>query len=137
MYCQERNYCLHELDCLRDHQKRRMLAESILELITKMLEPVAEYRIEIGECALEGIRYVLSLQDRVRSLRVRSSPLTSQSIWHSRQNDWQSFSLRIFEDSDFNLRTCTVLKNNTAQVRSIVSLPCGQAPINILPTDRV
>jgi hypothetical protein len=138
---------LKELDCLRGQQKSRVFVESILELITKMLEPEAEYRIEIGdvirrlnaamdsaredsqalgqmnaehgersigECALKGIRYVLSLHDRVRSLRVRSSPLTSQSIWHSRQNDWQSVSLRIFEDSDFNLRTCTVLKNNTA-----------------------
>jgi len=39
---------------------------------------------------------------------------TSYSIWHLRQNEWQAASLRIFEDSYLNLRTCTVLKNNTA-----------------------
>jgi serine/threonine protein kinase len=152
---------LKELDCLRGQQKSRMFVESILELITKMLEPEAEYRIEIGdvirrlnaamdsaredsqalsqmnaehgeraigECALKGIRYVLSLHDRVRSLRVRSSPLTSQSIWHSRQNDWQSVSLRIFEDSDFNLRTCTVLKNNTAPSEDHRQSPLWSSP---------
>ena len=40
---------LKELDCLNDQQRSRVFVKSILGLITKMLEPGAEYRIEIGE----------------------------------------------------------------------------------------
>jgi serine/threonine protein kinase len=40
---------LRESESLRGSQKSRLFVESILELITKMLEPEAEFRIEIGD----------------------------------------------------------------------------------------
>jgi hypothetical protein len=36
--------------------------------------------------------------------------------------------LRIFEDSDFNLRTCTVLKNNTAPSEDHRQSPLWSSP---------
>ncbi|KAE9379781.1 kinase-like protein [Stipitochalara longipes BDJ] len=128
---------LKESECLRGQQKSRVFVESILELITKMLEPEAEYRIEIGDVirrlnsAIDTARedsQMLGQMNPVHGERsIGEADLKSIRIWHSRQNDWQSVSLRIFEDSDHNLRTCTVLKNNTAPsedhlIRSMVMI---------------
>jgi len=49
-------------ESLRDQQKSRVFVESVLELITKMLEPEAEFRIEIGNV----IRRLNSAMDSAR-----------------------------------------------------------------------
>ena len=53
---------LEESESLRGQQKSRIFVKSILDLITKMLDPQAEFRIEIGNV----IRLLNSAMDNAR-----------------------------------------------------------------------
>ncbi|KAH8655060.1 kinase-like domain-containing protein [Tricladium varicosporioides] len=121
---------LLESERVRGQHKSRVFVETILELITEMLEPEAEHRIEIGKVirrlrsAIDNARdHAQALDEMVAVEGERSigqPRLSTIRIWHFRQFDWQDTRMRIFEGAAY-LRVCMVLKNNTSPSQSYLT----------------
>ncbi|KAJ9623016.1 hypothetical protein H2204_011274 [Knufia peltigerae] len=114
---------LESTESLQHRPSSLSFVTNIIDLIKKMLEPVADDRIDIGEVIRLLTAAIDESNDETPPLQMTSmegetsigeSELRSIRLWNLRDQEWKLVKLVVFEDYKSNLRICTVAQRRDA-----------------------